>query len=33
MIKVVGISFEDNKQIYYFNPKSVDLKRNITVIV
>lgn len=33
MIKVVGISFEDNKQIYYFNPKSFDLKRNITVIV
>jgi len=33
MIKVVGISFEDNKQIYYFDPKSFDLKRNITVIV
>ena len=33
MIKVVGISFEDNKQIYYFNPKSFELKRNITVIV
>lgn len=33
MIKVVGISFENSKQIYYFNPKSFDLKRNITVIV
>jgi len=33
MIKVVGISFQDNKQIYYFNPKNFDLKRNITVIV
>ena len=33
MIKVVGISFSDNKQIYYFDPKSFDLKRNITVIV
>ena len=33
MIKVVGISLPDSKQIYYFNPKSFDLKRNITVIV
>ena len=33
MIKVVGVSFDGNKQIYYFNPKSLDLKRNITVIV
>ena len=32
-MKVVGISFENNKQIYYFNPKSFDLKRNVTVIV
>lgn len=33
MIKVVGISFDDSKHIYYFDPKSFDLKRNITVIV
>lgn len=33
MIKVVGISFENIKQIYYFNPKSLDLRRNVTVIV
>ena len=33
MIKVVGISLPDNKQIYYFNPKDFELKRNITVIV
>lgn len=33
MIKVVGISLPDSNQIYYFNPKSFDLKRNITVIV
>lgn len=33
MIKVVGVSLSDSKQIYYFNPKNFDLKRNITVIV
>jgi cell fate regulator YaaT (PSP1 superfamily) len=33
MKKIVGISFENNKQIYYFDPKNFDLKRNITVIV
>ena len=33
MVKVVGITLPDNNQIYYFNPKSFDLKRNITVIV
>ena len=33
MIKVVGVSLPDSKQIYYFNPKNFDLKRNITVIV
>ena len=33
MIKVVGISFAGNNQIYYFNPKAFELKRNITVIV
>ena len=33
MIRVVGISFENIKQIYYFNPKSLDLRRNVTVIV
>ena len=33
MIRVVGISFENTKQIYYNNPKSLDLRRNVTVIV
>lgn len=33
MIRVVGVSFEDGKQIYYFNPNSFDLRRNVTVIV
>lgn len=33
MIRVVGISFEGNNQIYYFDPKNIDLKRNVTVIV
>ena len=33
MVKVVGISLPDNKRIYYFNPRSFDLKRNVTVIV
>ena len=33
MIKVVGISLPDNNRIYYFNPRSLDLKRNVTVIV
>ncbi len=33
MLRVVGIAFENTKQIYYFNPKSLDLRRNVTVIV
>ena len=33
MIKVVGVSFENNNQIYYFNPSDLDLRRNVTVIV
>ena len=33
MIKVVGVSFEDSKQIYYFDPRELELKRNATVIV
>lgn len=33
MIRVVGISLKDNKQIYYFDPKKFDLRRNVTVIV
>lgn len=33
MIKVVGISFDNSKQIYYFDPKDLDLRRNVTVIV
>ncbi len=33
MIRVVGVAFENNKQIYYFDPKSLDLRRNVTVIV
>ena len=32
-MKVVGVSFDNNKQIYYFNPKTFDLRRNVTVIV
>ena len=32
-MKVVGIAFDNNKQIYYFNPKTFDLRRNVTVIV
>ena len=33
MTKVVGISFENNKQIYYFDPRDLNLNRNVTVIV
>lgn len=33
MIDVVGISFQNNKRIYYFNPNNIDLKENIYVIV
>lgn len=33
MIKVVGISFGEEKKIYYFDPRNYDLKRNVTVIV
>lgn len=33
MIRVVGVSFTNRKQIYYFNPKNLDLRRNVTVIV
>ncbi len=33
MIRVVGVVFENTKQIYYFNPKTFDLRRNVTVIV
>lgn len=33
MIKVVGVTIGDSKQIYYFNPKNLDLRRNVTVIV
>ena len=32
-MKVVGVAFDNNKQIYYFNPKTFDLRRNVTVIV
>ena len=32
-MKVVGVAFDNNKQIYYFNPKTLDLRRNVTVIV
>ena len=32
-MRVVGITFENSKQIYYFNPKTYDLRRNVTVIV
>lgn len=33
MVRVVGVSFTNRKQIYYFNPKNLDLRRNVTVIV
>lgn len=33
MKKVVGVSFENIKQIYYFDPKDIELKRNVTVVV
>lgn len=33
MLRVVGISFANKKQIYYFNPGNLDLRRNVTVIV
>ena len=33
MIEVVGISFENNKQIYYFSPSKLDLKMGTTVVV
>ena len=33
MIRVVGVSLDNKKQLYYFNPKSFDLRRNVTIIV
>jgi len=33
MIEVVGITFKNNRRIYYFLPNKLKLKKNITVIV
>ena len=33
MLNIVGISFDNEKQIYYFNPNGLKLKKNLTVIV
>lgn len=32
-MKVVGVSFDNNNQIYYFDSNNLDLKRNLTVVV
>lgn len=33
MIEVIGISFKERGRIYYFLPKNLKLKKNITVVV
>lgn len=33
MVKVVGVSFNANGKVYYFLPGTINLKKNITVIV
>ena len=33
MESVIGVSFEDNKRIYYFSPNKLNLKENMEVIV
>lgn len=33
MIDVVGVSFQENGRIYYFNPNGYKIRENITVIV
>ena len=33
MIEVIGVTFKDKGRIYYFSPKKLKLKKNITVVV
>lgn len=33
MIEVIGVTFKDKGRIYYFSPKNLKLKKNITVVV
>lgn len=33
MIEVIGVSFKDKGRIYYFSPKNLKLKKNVTVVV
>ncbi|MEG2322133.1 MAG: regulatory iron-sulfur-containing complex subunit RicT [Bacilli bacterium] len=33
MTRVVGVSLNNNNQLYYFDPQNLDLRRNVTVIV
>ena len=33
MEKVIGVSFDNNKRIYYFSPNKLNLKENVEVIV
>lgn len=33
MIDVIGVSFKEKGRIYYFSPKNMKLKKNITVVV
>ena len=32
-MKIVGVKFNNDTKVYYFNPKDLDLKVNLTVIV
>ena len=33
MVDVVGVTFKDKGRIYYFSPKNLKLKKNVTVVV
>ena len=33
MVDVIGVTFKDKGRIYYFSPKNLKLKKNITVVV
>lgn len=33
MVEVVGVSFKEQGRIYYFSPKKLKLKKNVTVVV
>ena len=33
MIEVIGVSFKDKGRIYYFLPRNLKLKKNVTVVV